>query len=179
LSLVGDKADFGRITFSECLFGRIELGEALDETKLPTFEGCIMLEIDGRFGLQDLPRKLKDGHNEIESFSDTPATTSTILDSSLAPGVKVLLTVLRKLHMQRGSGRRESALFRGMDERLRRLVPEVLRLIAQENLAVKSRVGGHSIWHPVRRQSSRVRRIVAGPTASKDIVVAKVADLIS
>ena len=94
-------------------------------------------------------------------------------NSSLATGAKVLLTTLRKLYLQRGAGRKESALYRGFDHRDRRLVPEVLGLIASAGLAVKGRAGDATIWLPVRAETARVRRILAAPTTCDDPLVAE------
>ena len=50
---------------------------------------------------------------------------SAVTRSSL--GVRVCLTVLKKLYEQRGAGRKENALHRGLDGHARRLVPDVLQ----------------------------------------------------
>jgi hypothetical protein len=53
-----------------------------------------------------------------------------------------LLTVLKKLDLQRGSARKENALFRGLDHHSCRLVPEVLNLLQHEGLALLYRRTG-------------------------------------
>lgn len=80
---------------------------------------------------EDLPSEVFDDDCDFEEFSDA-RTNADIFELQLPEGTKVLLTVLKKLFMQRGSGRRESAFTRGLDHRARRLVPDVLDLIKRK-----------------------------------------------
>ncbi len=79
----------------------------------------------------------------------------------LAPPQRVALTILKKPYAQRGTGRKESALYRGLDERHRALVPQVLRAIEAGGLAVRTRIGNQVIYLPTKWRrvvSSRVAR---------------------
>jgi hypothetical protein len=174
-SLAEDGPDLAGIEFRDCMFKLLEVEGAVDPTRLPRFVNCYFGQIDGRLGDKDLPLGFEDCM--FEAFTESAATNSAILGSSLATGTKVLLTVLRKLYLQRGAGRREAALFRGLDHRDRRLVPEVLGLISASGLAVRARTGETTIWQPVRAQTARVRRLLAAPNLSTDALVAASAAL--
>ena len=107
----------------------------------------------------------------FDSFVESAQTTSQILDSTLQMGTKVLLTVLKKVYFQRGSGRRESALYRGLDHRAKRLVPEVIDLLAREGLVMKSKCNEGNLWLPIRSHSVRVQRMLATPNRTDDPLI--------
>lgn len=97
------------------------------------------------------------------------------LELPLSIRMRVLLTMLRKLYTQSGSGRKQSALFRGLDQRARQVVPEILDFLVREELAIKSSVGEETVWFPVRSESVRGRRLRSASTESKDLIVQKAA----
>jgi hypothetical protein len=160
------------IEFQDCMFQSLEVDHNLELTRLPTFVRCYFGEVEGRMGPQDLPAEVfKDC--VFDSFVESASTTSKILDSTLEMGTKVLLTVLKKVYFQRGSGRKESALYRGLDHRARRLVPEVIDLLAREDLILKSKSHDGTLWLPVRAQSVRVQRILVAPNRTVDSLLSK------
>ena len=90
----------------------------------------------------------------------------------------MLLTVLKKIYLQSGSGRKENALHRGLDHHSRRLVPDVLRLLQTDGLISKYKRGGDlTIWIPDRAFMARVAKIIASPSACGDPLLVKAADL--
>jgi hypothetical protein len=105
---------------------------------------------------------------EVELFLDGTLTTDSISKLAVAEGVRVMLSVLKKLFVQSLSGRKEQALFRGLDSARQRRVPEVLALLQQHNLVTKSGRAGDLIWLPVRRQRARVLKILQAPSTSDD-----------
>ncbi len=109
----------------------------------------------------------------FDSFGESSQNTAAILALPLSTGAKVLLTVLKKLYLQPGAGRKQSALFRGLDHRARTLVPDVLDLLAREGLTIRSTVGEEAVWLPTRSESVRVRRLVSSPVGSNDRLIQK------
>jgi len=90
-------------------------------------------------------------------------------------GEKVLLTILKKIFIQSGSGRKENALLRGLDHNSRRLVPDILRLLQSEGVIVPYRRGGldMTIWLPERGKMARVARIIESPRTCGDDLLKK------
>ena len=163
-----DSLDFSRVSFHDCLFQRLEISASADPMMLPNFSACYIGTLDGRVSKSDLPDGVFDRQCVFDSFGDSSQNTAAILALPLSTGAKVLLTVLKKLYLQPGAGRKESALFRGLDHRARTLVPEVLQLLVREGLTVRSTVGEEPVWLPVRDESVRVRRMVASPLNTSD-----------
>jgi hypothetical protein len=130
----------------------------------------VIHEIDGRVSRDDLPAG-RFPNTEIEAFLDGTLTTDAISKLTVAEGVRVLLSILKKLFVQSLSGRKQQALFRGLDPARQRLVPQVLNLLQQHNLITKSGRAGEPIWLPVRRHRGRVLEILLTPSTSKDPIL--------
>ena len=165
--------DFSPISFRDCLFQRLEIDVGAEFSLLPKFYGCYIGTLDGRVSQMDLPKDVFDRDCVFDSFGESSENTAAILELPLSRGTKVLLTVLKKLYLQPGSGRKQSALFRGLDQRTRMLVPDVLEILTREGLAVKSTVGEEPVWLPTRSESVRVRRLVSSPVESEDPLIQK------
>lgn len=100
---------------------------------------------------------------------DGATTNADILRrESLPIGVRVALTVLRKLFIQHGHGRKENALSRGMSQEAQRRVGPLLSLIASERIAFSLSVRGESLWHPIQGQRRRVQEMIDAPMTSRD-----------
>ncbi len=176
LELSCDNGGASRLCFQSCFFVSVGLDSDVSEDCLPRFQGCYIGELDGRISRSDLPVGAFDEDCVIDEFMATADTTDDILSLDLPLGTKVLLTILKKLFQRRGSGRRESALNRGLDHRSRRVVPEILKLLEANHVVIRYRKGETTIWLPDRRSTKRVGRIVSSPTASTDpLVIASVA----
>ena len=164
--------DLSKLWFEDCFFDVLEIDPQVDVEKMPFFRECYISELEGRVSRRDLPKAKFDDECEIVKFSETAETTAEVLTLDLPLGTRVCLTILRKLYMQRGSGRKENALYRGLDDRARRLVSEVLRVLQSEGLAIPDRSRSNVIWRPDRSSRSRVGRMTNAPTAANDRVLA-------
>ena len=98
---------------------------------------------------------------DVEQFDATARTTKGILGlASLSPEQRVALTILKKLYAQRGTGRKESALFRGLDAKHRDVVPAVLDALRAERLAASAKQGSTVIWLPTKGHGLRVKKML-------------------
>jgi hypothetical protein len=169
LSISAEGPSLAGVTFKDCYFSHLEVEAGADDN-CPTFEDCLIHEIDGRVSRDDLPAG-RFPNTEIEAFLDGTLTTDAISKLTVAEGVRVLLSILKKLFVQSLSGRKQQALFRGLDPARQRLVPPVLNLLQQHNLITKSGRAGEPIWLPVRRHRGRVLEILRTPSTSKDPIL--------
>lgn len=170
LDLPTDRPDFGNIVFIECYFGRLIVPHDLKKEYCPTFQGCLVQELEGRVTENDLP----DGRfleTFIESYESSSQTSSAALDLKLPLGVKVLVTILKKLFVQSIAGRKENALFRGLDSAHQSKVTAVLRLLKSSGLIHESGRAGDPIWIPIRRYRNRALGIITAPNTTQDIIV--------
>jgi hypothetical protein len=180
LELDNGTADWSRLCFRGCFFSTVALDAELNAAYLPRFEGCYIDGLEGRSSRNDLPPGVFDHACEFDRFSEAPLTTNAIVAMDLPVGTKVMLTVLRKIYLRRGSGRKENALHRGLDHHGRRLLPFVLRLLQAEGLVMPYRRGGMDmpVWLPDRAQTARAMRMVTSPRTCKDPLLDKTSDLV-
>lgn len=165
------ESDFSRVTFDDCLFQHIEIGLEVTSAKLPKFVQCIIGRVDGRASERDLPDKVFE-ECIFEEFEGASNTTASIMGTEeLSLGVRVMLSILKKLYLQSGNGRQDSALLRGLDHKAKRLVPEVLQILRREGLVLKSQTVESVVWLPVRSEGGRVRKMLASPNVSSDQVL--------
>ena len=144
---------------------------------MPSFRECYIDEMEGRVSREDLPPGKFDEKCTIENFSKTAETTAQVLTLGLPLGTRVCLTVLKKLYEQSGSGRKENALYRGLDNHASRLVSDVLQILQSEGIAIPDRSRQETIWRPNRSSRIRVGRILTAPTAENDDVLKKCGQL--
>ncbi|MGH8103555.1 MAG: hypothetical protein ACREJQ_03435, partial [bacterium] len=140
----------------------------------PSFWDYTCPNLKGRTatGIRDLP----DGrfHDcNADAFENPAKTTNDILALQLPLGTRVILTILKKIYAQRGRGRRESAIYRGLDTRAQQLVPDALALLKKEGFVTKSKQGMHDIWLPTKSADARSRalKMLATPNTSEDPVL--------
>lgn len=171
LSLEDTGSDLSKVAFQGCVIRVLHL-EATTADRLPRFKSCLLGRVVGAKDPKGLPHGVFDDACSFEAFEASAATTSGILALNELPlGARVALTVLKKLYVQRGAGRRDGALYRGLDQRAQRYVPEVLGLLQREQLAIKSRQGTQVVWLPERSSTGRVRKMLASPAGSADPLI--------
>ena len=163
--------DYSGISFRDCWFHRLEITVGADPSTLPRFYNCYVGTLDGRVSNADLPEGIFDDKCVIDSFGNSSQNTAAILNLPIPSGTKVMLTILKKIYLQSGAGRKHSALLRGLDHRAKLLVPDLLELLVRHGMTVRSTVGDEPVWLPVRSHSVRVRRLVSSPIASEDPLV--------
>src|SRR5207245_1995834 len=102
-----------------------------------------------------------------------------ILSLSLPLGTRVLLTALKKLYAQSGSGRRESAFIKGLDLRAQQLVPDALALLRKRGFVTRTQQRGQIVWLPTKSSDIRTRALalLASPHLSSDALVVESRDL--
>lgn len=173
LELHAGIGDCSNLTFQDCYFSRLDLDPELLISKMPRFESCYFVQIDSRSSRADLPKGVFSETCEFENFSEAPDTTDAIGAMDLPVSEKVLLTILKKIFVQSGSGRKENALLRGLDHNARRLVPPILLLLQSEGVIMPYRRGGidMTIWVPDRGQRARVARIIESPHTCGDALL--------
>jgi NACHT domain len=173
----GDKdLDYSRIHFQDCLFHKFELLIDADQKFLPRFSECYFGVFIGRLK-SDLPDVFAQ-NCEFGSFDDSSDTNAAVLNNqALSLSVRVLLSVLKKVYVQSGGGRKESALSGGLVAQSRSLLSDVLAVLKSENFIIHSTSRGESIWLPVRSKTARARRILTAPTESQDPLIQKISEI--
>ena len=177
LDLETGMGDARLLEFRDCFFKRIDIDTDVVDERLPRFRTCFIDEVDGRVSVSDLPAGRFDQDCIIVAFATAASTTAEVLALDLPVGTKVVLTILKKLFDRPGAGRKESALYRGLDQRAQGLVPDALLEIQREELAAPVRRGNETIWLPDRASLRRVGQMISAPVESNDPLLRKAADI--
>lgn len=169
--------DLSKVVFQECYFGQLIMNLGTQSIMSPRLERCQIDEIIGPISSNDIPDNVIDDESDIGSYVQEAKTNADILELNMPLSVRVLLTVLRKLFVQSGRGRKENAFFRGLDPNARAYVADILEVLHTEGFAFPHKIGGPTIWMPNRAKSNEAREILKAPQSSKHRVLVKVRGL--
>ncbi|HEY1931832.1 MAG TPA: hypothetical protein VGG99_07470 [Acetobacteraceae bacterium] len=173
LSFEEEIPNLSRVGFWECTIESMTITFGVNTSNMPRFYSCLIGSLDGVAAMGDLPADVFQDC-EVMELANSLGRNADILDADLPLAVKVLLTILNKLFNQAGSGRKENAFSRGLDERARELVPDILEFVQSFGFALRSRMRQQTIWLPRRDKSRRVADIMGRPGSSHDDLLERV-----
>ena len=154
-----------RLTLDNCWVDEVVVGPVTLQSSI-VLSHCLIARLVGASDSSSLP-KIRFQNCEIDEF-DSLSTNSAIVKSELPPKLKALLTILRKLYLQAGGGRKVAALKRGLPPgAITNSVDEILRTLETHGLV--SIYNG--IAHPVRRHTARAHAILLARSLSDDEIV--------
>ncbi len=153
------------LTLVNCEIGELILPDR--PTVGIAMSACVIHRVSGCANMERLPEWITDV--DVGEF-DAYGTNAQILDREELPmAVRVAMTILRKLYLQRGRGRKENALFRGIGHDGQRWVSDVLALLSTQEVVSSVRRGaGEPMWHSVAGMRARVVALLDAPTSSQD-----------
>ncbi|MEO6701323.1 MAG: hypothetical protein ABIP57_07475 [Jatrophihabitantaceae bacterium] len=154
------------VTYSDCLIERLDVVEIEATDQIPTFQSCLIDQIDGWSKVPDVFTSMFSS-SEIGALSPELGTTAGLASLKLPPLDRVALVILKKVYAQAGSGRRSSALARGLSQADRGLVPDALAALAKANFVSSASGRSGAIILPVRDKRSKVMEILALPSSFK------------
>lgn len=156
------------LIYRNCIIGEILLGvEGLKGDLI--FQSCIINKVSGVATEKGLPTHMFTSCT-IEKF-DNMTTNTAVLSMDIDPKLKALVTVLRKLYKQTGTGRKLSALRRGVTlYDVESQIDFVIDMLAKYGFITVF----NQVVHPVRKQAFRVEKILSAPLLSNDPIVLKI-----
>ena len=181
LTIVGGLADvlnledhpIANMQLQECMINRLQYEAHGSDIKLVR---CQIIKVEGIANARALPEMFDSC--EIGEFENR-GTNAAIVRSELPGPLKVLLVLTRKLFLQRGSGRVDSALFRGVDDSLQLYVIPVRDLLVSKGIVYSHVTGSRTIWHGNRTHRPQMLKILERPASSDDGLVRDVTELAS
>ncbi len=136
--------------------------------------GCLIDRLVGAAEPRGLPAWIREC--DVGEF-DNVQTNEAILSLPLPLPVRVMLTILRKLYVQKGRGRKESAFYGGLDQQALRFVPPTLDILKTEAIAYPVTLRGETVWHGRRTERNRVIGILAAPGTARDPILIRARSL--
>lgn len=138
---------------------------------------CVITAMHRVSSAQGVPDWIKEP--TVERF-ETVSTVSQIKAADLTPSQRILITMIKKTFFQKGSGRKEEALIRGLGATRATADPgKVLNLLIREKVLEthKGSGGGGTIYSPNRALAARMRQMISELTLSKDPIWQAVSNL--
>lgn len=111
---------------------------------------------------------------------ETVSTVAQIRSADMTANQRILVTIIKKTFFQKGAGRKEEALLRGLGATPATADPsKVLNLLIHEKVLEphKASGGGGMIYVPSRSLASRMRRMISELTLSRDDIWLRVSEL--
>src|SRR5699024_661595 len=161
--VLDDSTLLGATTFSECVFSRLDLSGVDEKSSIPHFSNCLIDYIDGASALPEWLQP-RFANCEIGHYSDSATTTAGIMHLALDRDRRIALSILKKIYLQRGSGRKEGALSRGLPLSDREAVPAVLSEMLSQGWIVRSGGGSTPIYIGVKSRRAAALQALEFPT---------------
>lgn len=163
-----------RLTLKNTIIERLDITNASLQADL-VLSDCLISTIYGIPSAKGLPSNFVEC--SISSF-ETLATTTLIKRANLSESQKLFAQMLRKIFLQPGAGRKESALLRGMGSAVNRPLGEkMLSLLIDEKLVYTIKGDEGPVYKPDRGKMGRIDQILTELTLSKDPLWIKISSL--
>lgn len=178
--IIDTELDFSKIKFVRCTINSLDLGHFTNfnlKSRILSFVDCVIGRVEGAVSLSDVPSGLFQGSTSVESFSAYAETNDAVMQTNLPDQLKVLLTILRKLFMQRGNGRQYSAFARGLPVSLKKYVIPITDQVKAQGFAQDIYLDRRTILIPNRSRRADAFSIINGPNTSTHALVMKVREI--
>ncbi len=143
-----------------------ELAFPVKSCKQVEIENCISPKVTGVASQAALPTWIKS--LEVEDF-DSVASVSRIRKIGLKPAHEILTTIIRKTFFQKGAGRKEEALLRGLGMISgKNYSGRILNIMIREGLLTTFKGNEGTVYSPVRSHTRRMQTILDELSASAD-----------
>jgi hypothetical protein len=158
------------IHFDDCLFDSIDLTDASPDDILIT--DSIIRSVSGVTSNETTPSWVRNClFDEFQSVN----TLAEIRVAGLSVAQTFLLSSLRKLFLQHGSGRKHSSMYKGYgDAATKKVCEKVIALLVREGFCSKFQGATEDLFIPDRSLTGRARAIISQMTQSKDELWTKV-----
>ena len=154
-------------TFYDCLIETMDVLDLDPESSFPTLSGCL---IDNVYGWANIPSTYRSkfvNSTEISVFVGGAENTSSLLDLRIQDRSKIALTILHKVYVQRGSGRRYSALVRGLPPAIRSEAKALVAQLVNDGWLILLSNRGEGIYGAVRSRRAEVLAMLDSPSLSE------------
>ncbi|GFZ99266.1 hypothetical protein GCM10011497_32330 [Elstera cyanobacteriorum] len=155
-----------KILFTDSIINKINLPMAESTNKNISFSNCIIGRIEGRRSDTELELEQFKNCDVGEYDDDDYRVNNQVMGADLPIGMRVLIVTLRKLFLQGGAGRLESALYRGLDQRSKMIVPDIIDILLRHQFIVANSRKGRIIYSTARGKRGEAVEIIQSMGAS-------------
>jgi hypothetical protein len=162
------------IVFEDCVFESIDLMDA--EPEGIEILKSVIIRVAGITSPEYAPQWVKDCL--FEAFQAT-STLTEIRAAGLSVAQTFLLSSLRKLFLQPGSGRKHSSMYKGYgDSASKKVCEKVIGLLLRKGFCTRIPGTSEDIYVPDRSMTQRARLMLSQMTQSKDEIWEQVSRLL-
>lgn len=158
-----DHPVLGASIIQDSVIERLDVSGLDEESFVPFFEQTLIGFLDG---VGSLPKWIEPHLSkcEIGHFSKAAHTTAGIMQLDVDRESRIALTILKKIFDQRGSGRKEGALSRGLGLADRPLVPKVIDELVSQGWIQKSNSGNNVLYLGIKSRRKDALTALDSPT---------------
>lgn len=161
------------LTISQSYIG--ELAFPVKNIRNVTISDCVTPRVTGISSPAALPGWIQ--RLQAEEF-DSVESVSRIRRIGLSPQHEILITIIRKTFFQKGAGRKEEALLRGLGKiAAKTLSTRILNIMMREGLLTKFKGDEGDVYAPVRSHTKRMQDILDELASSADTLWKEVGEL--
>jgi uncharacterized protein YjbI with pentapeptide repeats len=154
------------ISFDDCMFDNIDITDA--DPKGVSINRSVIVRVAGITSREYAPPWVTDCL--FEGFQSTN-TLAQIREAGLSVAQTFLLSSLRKLFLQPGSGRKHSSMYKGYgDLASKKICEKVIALLLRKGFCSQFRGTSEEVYVPDRSMTQRARLMLSQMTQSKDEV---------
>jgi hypothetical protein len=165
------KLDFTKTTaenlsIAETVFGTLVLPVSAPPNT--TIKKCLAERVIGVSSPTALPAWIEELH--ADRF-DSTESISRIREIGLDPAYEILVTIIRKTFFQKGSGRKEEALLRGLGQLAEKgTAGKILNLLLSEEILTKFRGDEGLVYAPNRKHAGRMKKMLYELKTSQEAI---------
>jgi hypothetical protein len=148
----GDSNDIlPHVNLKNCVIETLDLSAVTSINEMPTISSSLIGFVDG---VEAIPPWMQNRFIDctIDGYANAAATTAGILRLGLDDETAVALTILKKVYRQRGSGRKEQSLYRGLDQAKRGIASNVIQTLVSQGWILKAGSGDRAQYIPVKEK---------------------------
>lgn len=148
--------------FDDCVIKQFDIPSSYANEDLPRFQGCEIEHLRSSSTLDDLTEEIL-FKTEVRKFSSVGLTTSGIMsEDKWTMDQRLALTVLKKVYLQTGSGRKISALTRGLPKDQRSRAAQLVDILIKQDFLLPVRAGNQQLVVSRRGMRPTVVDLVSG-----------------
>ena len=138
-------------------------------------QDCVASKVTGISSVSALPSWIT--NLEVDHY-DSVESVSRIRKIGLKPAQEILITIIRKTFFQKGSGRKEEALLRGLGTVAAKSISrKILNIMLREGLMTMFKGDEGPVYAPVRSNTKRMQEILDELGGSVDALWLEVSEI--
>jgi hypothetical protein len=162
LEIENSDQDYSCFTFENCYIAKVSMFAAV--RRAPRFVDCQIETFTANVTQLELENDGRIVGSYLERYQSIPIDIEERELNNLTITQRIRYSLFDKIFIQSKSGRIEGALYRGFPESARDRIRDQVAFMIGKGWIFERRLGGQTIYYPVRGFTDLARRYIANPT---------------